>query len=90
MRERWKNLPFKGKTRALVPVPKVGTSTHGQRQSGTGTIKVVPVPNHKNGLVPVPIKVVPVPILPANLIFCTHALLSPNSSTDSIGTLIND
>ena len=26
-----------GRIRTLVPVPKVGTSTHGQRQSGTGT-----------------------------------------------------
>ena len=35
--EKWQNLPFLGKNRALVPVPKVGTGTHGQRQSGTGT-----------------------------------------------------
>ena len=37
MGERWKNLSFLGRTRALVPVLKVGTGTHGQRQSGTGT-----------------------------------------------------
>ena len=38
MSERWKNLPFLGSTRDLVPVPnKGGTGTHGQRQSGTST-----------------------------------------------------
>ena len=35
--EKWQNLPFLGRTRTLVPVPKVGTGTHGQRQSGTDT-----------------------------------------------------
>ena len=35
--EKWQNLPFIGRTRTLVLVPKVGTSTHGQRQSGTCT-----------------------------------------------------
>ena len=35
--EKWLNRPFFGKTRALVPIPKAGTSTHGQRQSGTDT-----------------------------------------------------
>ena len=37
MGEKWQNLPFLGRTRTLVPVPKVGTSNHGPRQSGTGT-----------------------------------------------------
>ena len=37
MGEKWKNLPFLGRTHTLVPVLKVGTGTHGQRQSGTGT-----------------------------------------------------
>ena len=37
MGEKWQNLPFIGRTRTLVPVLKVGTGTHGQRQSGTGT-----------------------------------------------------
>ena len=37
MSEKWQNLPFLGKTCELVPIPKVGTGTHGQRQSGTGT-----------------------------------------------------
>ena len=37
MGEKWKNLLFLGRTRTLVPVPKVGTGTHGQRQSGTKT-----------------------------------------------------
>ena len=36
MGEKWQNLPFLGNTHALVPVPKVGTGTHGQRPSGTG------------------------------------------------------
>ena len=36
MGEKWQNFPFLGKTRLLVPVPKVGTGTYGQRQSGTG------------------------------------------------------
>ena len=62
-------MPFLGRTCVLVPVPKVGTSTHGQRQSGVGTTLVVPVPNHRKGLVPVLTKVVPVPMLPAALIF---------------------
>ena len=35
--EKWKHMPFMGKTRVLVPVPKVGTGTHGQRPIGTGT-----------------------------------------------------
>ena len=35
--EKWQNLPFMGKNRALVPLPKVGTGPHGQRQSGTST-----------------------------------------------------
>ena len=35
--EKWQNLPFLGKNRVLVPIPKVGTSTHGQRPSDIGT-----------------------------------------------------
>ena len=37
MGEKWQNLPFLGRTRNSVLVPKVGIGTHGQRQSGTGT-----------------------------------------------------
>ena len=37
MGEKWQNLSFLGRTRTLVPVPKVGTSTHGQKQSDNGT-----------------------------------------------------
>ena len=37
MGEKWQNLPFLGKTRVFVPVPKVGTGTHGQRPSSTST-----------------------------------------------------
>ena len=69
MSEKWQNLPFLGSTHVLVPVPKVGTGTHDQKQSGTGTNKVVSVPIHRTGLVPVPIKVVSVPMLLAALIF---------------------
>ena len=35
--EKWQNLPFLGKTRVLVLVPKVGIGTHGQRPSGIST-----------------------------------------------------
>ena len=37
MGEKWQNLPFMGRARTLVLVPKVGTGTHGQRKSGTCT-----------------------------------------------------
>ena len=47
--------------------------------------KVVLVPLTRTGLVPV---LVPLP--PATLISCIWTLLSPNSYTDSIGTLVND
>ena len=35
--EKWKNLPILGKTRTLVPIPKVGTGTHCTEGIGTGT-----------------------------------------------------
>ena len=57
------------KIRTLVPVPKLGIDTHGQRQSGTGTNQVVSIPIHGKGLVLVPIKVEQVPMLPIALIF---------------------
>ena len=69
MSEKRQNLPFLDRTHVLVPVPKVGTGTHGQKQGGIGTNKVVPVPIHKTWLVPVPIKGVPVSMLLAALIF---------------------
>ena len=52
MGEKWQNLPFLGKTRVLVLIPKVGTDTHGQRPSDTG---LVPVPMDRDQVVPVPI-----------------------------------
>ena len=45
--EKWQNLPFLGGTRTLVTVSKVGTDTHRQRQSGTDTHQMVPVPIHQ-------------------------------------------
>ena len=76
----------------LVPVPNRG---------GTGTAyakpkwyryqdKVVPVALSRTGLVPVPIQVVLVPLLPVAMIFGILTLLSSNSHTKGIGTLIND
>ena len=81
-----------GQFLCLVLVPNRG---------GTGTTyaepkwyryqdKVVPVPLTRIGLVPVSIQVVLVPLLPATLIFGILTLLSPNSYSDGIGTLIND
>ena len=81
-----------GQNRVLVQVPNRG---------GTGTTyaepkwyqyhdKMVPVPLTKTGLVPEPIQVVPIPLLPTALIFGILTLLSSNSNTKGIGTLIND
>ena len=62
----------------LVPVPRQsGTGTNMQNQSGTGTKikwyqyqdKVVSVPTYRTWVVPIPIKVVPVLMLPEALIF---------------------
>ena len=49
--EKWKNLPLLGRTREWYRYQKL----------------VVPVPVHNEGLVPVLIKVVPVPKLPTTL-----------------------
>ena len=81
-----------GQNLILVLVPNRG---------GTGTTyaepkwyqfqdKVVPVPLTRTVLVPVPIQVVSVPLLPTTLIFGILTLLSLNSNTKGIGTLIND
>ena len=35
--EKWKNLPFLGRSHTLVPVLKVGTGTHSTVGIGTGT-----------------------------------------------------
>ena len=69
--EKWQNIPFLGRTRNSVLVPKRGISVPiGQRQSGTGTKSWwYRYPFTSKGLVPVPIKVEPVPMLPAALIF---------------------
>ena len=61
--EKWQNLPFLGITRNSVHVPKGGYRYPWDRG------KVVLVPTHQKGLVPISIKVVPVPMLPTALIF---------------------
>ena len=82
MGEKWKNLPFLGRTRTLV-VSKMGTGTHGERQNGTGT--------NQSGTGTHPQKRVGNGIDPSSSPdFCTLALLSSNSYTNNIGTLIND
>ena len=83
MGEKWQNLSFLGRTCTLVPVPKVGTGTHGQRQSGIVTDQSG-TDTHSQKRVGIGIDASSSPD------FCTLALLSPNSYTDSIGTLIND
>ena len=83
MGEKWQNLPFLGKTCVLVPVLKVSTSTNGQKQSGTGTHlqKGVGTGTNQSGT----------GIDASNSPnFCILVLLSLNSYSDSIGTLIND
>ena len=66
--EKWQNLLFLGKTRTLVPVPKVGTGTHSIERNWYRYQKLgYRYPFASKGLVPVPIKVVPVPELPATL-----------------------
>ena len=69
--EKWQNLPFLGRTRNSVLVPKKGVLVPiGQRQSGTGTKSWwYRYPFTNKVLVPVSIKVVPVSMLPAALIF---------------------
>ena len=46
--ENWGKLPFLGRTRAPVPVPRMGTGTHGAFW-------------YRREVVPIPLKVVPVP-----------------------------
>ena len=70
MGEKWQNLSFMGRTRTLVPVPKVGTGTNGQRQSGTSTYsqKRVGTGTDQSGIGT---------DASSNPDFCTLALLSP-------------
>ena len=86
------NSAISGQFSRLVPIPNRG---------GTGTTyvkpkryryhdKVVPVPLTRTGLVPVPIQGILIPLLSATLIFGILTLLSSNSYSDGIGTLIND
>ena len=68
----------------VVPVPLTRTKVVPvPRQSGTGTNlqNRVGTGTDLNGNVP---------LLPTALISCIFILLSPNSYTDSIGTLVND
>ena len=50
--------------------------------------RLVPIPNR--GGTGTSTGEVLVPLLPTALISCVSTLLSPNSCTDSIGTLVND
>ena len=89
--ERWQNLSFLGRTHKRVPIPKVGTGTHcvggiWYRYQKFG----YRYPFTSKGLVPVPIKVVPIPMLPTTLIFVPLHCYVPYLYTDSIGILIND
>ena len=59
MGEKWKNLPFLGKTCVLVSVTMDRDKWYRYQKL------VVPEPIHRTGLVPVLIKVVTVPMLPA-------------------------
>ena len=52
--------------------------------------KVVLVPLSKTGLVSVPNRVAPVPLVPVTPVFGIFALTSYNSHTESIRTLRND
>ena len=52
--------------------------------------KLVPIPTGNEGLVPVPVKVVPVPLLPAALFVHIFALLSSVFVYRLLGTLRND
>ena len=62
-----------GKNPQVVLVPKGGTGTNYAEEEWYQyplCIKVVPVTIGSVGLVPVLVKVVPVPLLPATLFFC--------------------
>ena len=72
-----------------------------ESQPGTGTKqgwhwynlcrgKMVSVPLSRTGLVPVPNRVVPVPLVLVTPVFGIFALTSYNSHTESIRTLRND
>ena len=79
MGEKWQNLPFLGKTRTLVPVPKVGTGTHWIETKWYRYRSMwYWYPFTSKGLVPLPIKVVPVSVsmLPTTLFYVPLALLS--------------
>ena len=68
MGEKWQNLPFLGRTRTLVPIAKVGTGTHCTKGIWYQYQKIgYRYPFTSKGLVPVLIKVVSVPMLPATL-----------------------
>ena len=84
MGEKWQNLPFLGRTHTLVPIPKVGTSTHcvegiWYRYEKFGH----QYPFTSKGLVPVP-----VPELPTTLFLHTLHCYVSYSYTDCLGTLI--
>ena len=68
MGEKWQNRPFMGKTRTLVPVPKVGTGTHSTKGNWYRYRNLgYRYPFTREGLVPIPNKGVPVPVLSTTL-----------------------
>ena len=82
MAENAKIRHFLGKNHVVVPVPMMQwASGTGATQSGTGT-------HWQCGIVPVPVKVVPVPLLLATLIWHIFAPLSPVFVHDCLETLI--
>ena len=76
----------------LVPVPNKGGigTTYAEAKWYWYQLWLVLVPLTRTRLVPVPVQVVPIPLLPAALISCISIIVSPNSYTNSIGTLVND
>ena len=72
----------------------MGSGTHGafwyRREVVPVPLKVVPVPTGSEELVPVLVKMVWVPLLPATVNWHIFAPLSPVSVHDCLGTLRND
>ena len=72
MGEKWKNMLFLGRTCTLVLVPKVGTDTYSIEGNWYRYQKLgYRYPFTKEGLVLVPNKGIPVPMLPATLFLHT-------------------
>ena len=81
--EKWKNMPFLGKTCTLVLVLKVGTGTHSTEGNWYWYQKLgYWYQFNREGLVPVLNKGVLILELPTTLFFAYFALLSPVLYTD--------